>query len=329
MESNPWQVNSIESFSHFHCPECNFFVKEEKSFEDHAIGNHPQSYVLFDPEVENLNDDIQKNASKQVKIPIIKTEEFEKLENSMEIDEDVDSSDDHEIGSITDPLSNETRSLNELEKDKNNDHSTKKQDFKDVSDKYQAKIWNHCLMSQTKPQAKCIYCSALLTMPKGGTNLIYDHLLKMHSIEISKLQDPKQNIVKLVIEEKEKDTYEDVSAKYKSKIWGHFFMNANKPLAKCIHCSAFLGIPKGSTNLLSDHLMEKHAINISKSDVPKNDSEKLTSKKYNCSKCGMKFISKRDYDRHYLMHFKNEKPYKCAKCTSTYYDERSLKSHIE
>ena len=47
MTNNPWQVNSINAFSFLKCPECSFDTKEELIFQDHALGNHPLSYVLF------------------------------------------------------------------------------------------------------------------------------------------------------------------------------------------------------------------------------------------------------------------------------------------
>ena len=44
---NPWQVESIEAFYFLKCPECVFNTREEKVFKEHALGNHPMSFVLF------------------------------------------------------------------------------------------------------------------------------------------------------------------------------------------------------------------------------------------------------------------------------------------
>ena len=41
MDINPWQVKSIQEFSFLKCPECAFDSKEEDTFQDHAIENHP------------------------------------------------------------------------------------------------------------------------------------------------------------------------------------------------------------------------------------------------------------------------------------------------
>ena len=47
MNSNPWNVGSINEFSYFNCPECTFHTKEDKNFQDHATRNHPLSAILF------------------------------------------------------------------------------------------------------------------------------------------------------------------------------------------------------------------------------------------------------------------------------------------
>ena len=47
MDINPWQVESIQEFSFFKCPECTFDSKEEDTFQDHAIENHPLAFILF------------------------------------------------------------------------------------------------------------------------------------------------------------------------------------------------------------------------------------------------------------------------------------------
>ena len=44
---NPWLAENIQDFSFFNCPECNFKSKEENSFQDHAVKNHPLSSVFF------------------------------------------------------------------------------------------------------------------------------------------------------------------------------------------------------------------------------------------------------------------------------------------
>lgn len=45
---NPWKVDNIKAFSFLNCPECSFKIKDENSFQNHAVKNHPLSSVLFD-----------------------------------------------------------------------------------------------------------------------------------------------------------------------------------------------------------------------------------------------------------------------------------------
>ena len=47
MSQNPWQVDSIEVFYYLKCPECKFDTQEEVTFQDHAVANHPLSFILF------------------------------------------------------------------------------------------------------------------------------------------------------------------------------------------------------------------------------------------------------------------------------------------
>ena len=47
MEENPWNVDSINAFTFLKCPECVFDTKEEHDFRDHAVENHPMSFIFF------------------------------------------------------------------------------------------------------------------------------------------------------------------------------------------------------------------------------------------------------------------------------------------
>ena len=47
MTSNPWQVESIEAFSFYCCPECVFRSKDDSVFQSHALQNHVKSNSLF------------------------------------------------------------------------------------------------------------------------------------------------------------------------------------------------------------------------------------------------------------------------------------------
>merc|ERR1740129_1788526 len=60
ISENPWLVDSINSFYFLKCPECDFDTKWEDTFQDHALENHPKSFVLFGKTTEEIdfeNDD--------------------------------------------------------------------------------------------------------------------------------------------------------------------------------------------------------------------------------------------------------------------------------
>ena len=62
--TNPWHVDSIQVFLVLKCPECMFTSKEEHTFQDHAIRNHPMSSELFgktffnDSETREVHNDL-------------------------------------------------------------------------------------------------------------------------------------------------------------------------------------------------------------------------------------------------------------------------------
>ena len=65
MDVNPWQVESIEAFYSFLCPECGFNSKEGTFFQDHAIKNHPLSLVLFENSHEPKFNDVKYRNSEE------------------------------------------------------------------------------------------------------------------------------------------------------------------------------------------------------------------------------------------------------------------------
>ena len=62
MDINPWQVDSIQEFSFLKCPECAFDSKQEDSFENHAIENHPLSFILF---VKSVKEECSSEGAKE------------------------------------------------------------------------------------------------------------------------------------------------------------------------------------------------------------------------------------------------------------------------
>ena len=72
MDGNPWQVDSLQHFLFLKCPECTFETQEDLSFQDHAIENHPLSFVFFGQTfVKEENFEINERYSEDYKDPLI------------------------------------------------------------------------------------------------------------------------------------------------------------------------------------------------------------------------------------------------------------------
>ena len=55
MNSNPWNVGSVDEFFYLNCPECPFHTKVKAYFQDHAEKNHPLSSVFFAPSTKVIS----------------------------------------------------------------------------------------------------------------------------------------------------------------------------------------------------------------------------------------------------------------------------------
>ena len=61
LDTNPWQVDSVQDFICLKCPECAFCSKEEKCFQKHAINCHPLSFILFGEQNEQKVCELKEN----------------------------------------------------------------------------------------------------------------------------------------------------------------------------------------------------------------------------------------------------------------------------
>ena len=85
-DDNPWLVDSIHSFSVFKCPECIFNSKEEENFHNHAIQNHPLSFVFFGkPGVDMITEEISTDLPEKIEV-LESSFEVEDNESSVEME---------------------------------------------------------------------------------------------------------------------------------------------------------------------------------------------------------------------------------------------------
>ena len=64
--ANPWQVDSVQAFVCLKCPECTFDTKKGEHFRDHALENHPLSFVLFGKTLKEEGDFDQTKSADQL-----------------------------------------------------------------------------------------------------------------------------------------------------------------------------------------------------------------------------------------------------------------------
>ena len=133
MIKNPWQVDSIEAFSCFKCPQCTFYCREEIYFQNHAMADHPLSSVLFGKfEENNFQSEEESNVNEALLL-----EDFERkdlndtdIRTSTKIPKNEHSEQalnydvEHEEGKIS---ANEENYLNDIEGSKSLDNDNEKQ----------------------------------------------------------------------------------------------------------------------------------------------------------------------------------------------------------
>ena len=80
MSVNPWLVENIQTFSFLNCPECSFKTKTEDMFENHAVGNHPLSCMLFEKSTKTM---IKEEPMSELELEQIEEESDKTLEELM------------------------------------------------------------------------------------------------------------------------------------------------------------------------------------------------------------------------------------------------------
>ena len=63
MNTNPWLVESTETFLYLNCPECVFLTKEKATFKNHAQEKHTLSSVFFGKNLKRDNIEFLNSAS--------------------------------------------------------------------------------------------------------------------------------------------------------------------------------------------------------------------------------------------------------------------------
>ena len=105
MAVNPWHVKNLEDFTFICCPECIYKSKDAKSFECHALQNHPGSIDFFQIDKVSVvletisNIDLQRNNSQPCVNESFKSEEeIECIPDAIKAEEiEPENNSDHEV----------------------------------------------------------------------------------------------------------------------------------------------------------------------------------------------------------------------------------------
>ena len=120
MDKNPWQVDSIHAFYFLKCPECIFNTNEEFTFQEHAIENHPLSFVLFQTDL--IEYEVEQNIDSKDKLEF-KEELFQTKQELSPSNENFDNCEDQI------DFKHEFIDCSEIEEDVNRNLMTKIQSF--------------------------------------------------------------------------------------------------------------------------------------------------------------------------------------------------------
>ena len=69
MTKNPWNVSDTSVFLNYCCPECDFQCSHLYNFEEHAVGTHELSKILFE------NNTLKEESSSEIFEPTIHLKE--------------------------------------------------------------------------------------------------------------------------------------------------------------------------------------------------------------------------------------------------------------
>ena len=303
MDNNPWLVESIHDFYFLKCPECDFDSKEENSFQDHAVENHPLSFVFFiksEPEtIENIPD---------VSILLEDTETIKPEYN------------DTELGYYNEPIENEPVSIKDekyvIPKDQvnimiKNFQKRQKSKHKKVKGNAEPK-------SKDRPKKKFLSCkicnSPFDTKPDLDLHLKTAHEGKSHLCsDCGKSYKNKQGLNShiILVHEKRKPL--------KCEICGQGFVMKN--LLKIHIENVHEGKKPNICEICGAAFSLKTSLRIHIDGVHKG------KKPFQCSICGQGSKTKGHLDKHIATVHEKKKPFQCGICSSSFFTKEHVKRH--
>ena len=298
MNTNPWQVDSIEAFSCLKCPECNFYSRDENYFKDHAMANHPCSVVFFGKHEEYVSmtpEEYQKKFNKQSNLDETSSCQI-KVEIKQEIVEDEAKLNDSElVDESYEDLNGQEEIFEDDPSDFNHDIDLEDLDFKSKSET--TIIRNHPF--------RCSLCN------KGYAQKGYliKHFKTVHgenSIQFKcSICNEKFPEMQTLIEHNASVHEQETNEQLVDESFDDF--NLQNPFKDTIN-SEIKNVTTTS-NELSEQVHEGKKLII-------------------CSLCSMMFSTSGSLNRHIQTVHEGIKPYKCDICQATFTQKNTLKDHI-
>ena len=293
MSINPWVVDNIQAFYFLKCPECNFINKEESTFQDHAVENHPLSSAFYgesDKTIEKIGifDDF--------------TEENESNDAFNTVKEELlETTNDHEMDEQIFLIENEIKLdivHNITHSETVNQFFTERHEFQESEESQMSETSQVTRVSQMQEETTTI---PLLTHEYAAAQIAHA-IPARESRELSNEAHWMNNLDNLDISQQ---IQQQPSS---SNLISPSIKNDRKEKYKC---------PKCDTVFTRKNNMEKHISVVHEGQKP-----------FKCSICEASFAQKYSMKNHIVAVHEGKKPFKCSICDTSFTVRWKLKEHI-
>ena len=333
MSFNPWAVDDIQAFYFLKCPECNFIDKDENSFQDHAVENHPLSSAFYgesDKTIEKIGifDDCNEENETDDALNIVKEEVLE-TRNDHEMDENIfPIKNDIKIDIVHDVMPSET--VNQIFP-----VSEIREPTTAIPLMTQAAAQIAHSIPASKIKREILDDAPLMNTFNFLTNVGIDFTQK------TRPQPSSSNLISPSIVNNRKKKYKckicDTSFNMREKLMRHIAaIHEGQKLFNCSICD---------TNFYSKQNMNQHISSVHEGQKPfrcsicdasfthggslkTHISSIHEGQKFKCSNCDASFTQSASLKTHIATVHEGQKPFKCSICDASFIRNARLKVHI-
>ena len=322
MSINPWVVDNIQAFYFLKCPECNFINKEESTFQDHAVENHPLSSAFYgesDKTIEKIGifyDFSEENESNDA----FNTVKEELLETT----------NDHEMDEQIFPIENEVKPdivHNITNSETVHQIFPERHEFQESEESQMSETSQITRVSQMQEQTTTIplltheYAAAQIAhaIPARESRELSNEAPWINNVDYLDYsqqigpQPSSSNLISPSVVNNSKKKYKcpkcDTVFTRKNNIERHIaVVHEGQKLFKCSTCDDCF-----STN----QVLKSHIATVHEGQKP-----------FKCSICDSSFTRSGSLTKHIATVHEGKKPFKCSICDSSFSIRWNLKTHI-